>query len=305
MGMDKPRIRFKGYTNAWEQRKLGDVLQTLPFKPFLKEPEQDGKFEIIQQGNDPVIGFANGKPCEDYADTVIFGDHTLSLYKPECPFFVATDGVRIVKGKQKTDGFYLLSLLEKYKPQSEGYKRYYAILADSGCFITTNDNEQERIGAFFRHLDRLITLHQRKCDETKKLKKFILQKMFPKNGMNVPEIRFNGFTDAWEQRKAVDIAEYSKGNGYSKSDLVESGTPIILYGRLYTNYQFVINEVDTFAVPKEGAVYSQGNEVIIFQAANNKRNWQKGRKVSRWYISIIQIYKRYPFHIRQEPSKTK
>ena len=61
----------------------------------------------------------------------------------------------------------------------------------------------------------------------------------------------------------MDIAEYSKGNGYSKSDLTESGTPIILYGRLYTKYQFVINEVDTFAIPKASAVYSQGNEVII------------------------------------------
>lgn len=80
---------------------------------------------------------------------------------------------------------------------------------------------------------------------------------------DTPKIRFRGFTDAWEQRKAVDIAEYSKGNGYSKSDLTEVGTPIILYGRLYTKYQFVINEVDTFATPKDGAIYSQGNEVII------------------------------------------
>ena len=61
----------------------------------------------------------------------------------------------------------------------------------------------------------------------------------------------------------MDIADYSKGNGYSKSDLTEIGTPIILYGRLYTKYQFTIDEVDTFATPKDGSVYSQGNEVII------------------------------------------
>ena len=81
--------------------------------------------------------------------------------------------------------------------------------------------------------------------------------------MGKPKIRFKEFTEDWEQRKAADIAEYSKGNGYSKSDLTEIGTPIILYGRLYTKYQFVINEVDTFAVPKKGAVYSEGNEVIV------------------------------------------
>ena len=78
-----------------------------------------------------------------------------------------------------------------------------------------------------------------------------------------PHLRFAGFDDTWEQRKAVDIADYSKGNGYSKSDLTEIGTPIILYGRLYTKYQFAISEVDTFATPKDGSVYSQGNEVII------------------------------------------
>ena len=79
----------------------------------------------------------------------------------------------------------------------------------------------------------------------------------------VPVIRFQGFTDAWEQRKAIDIAGYSKGNGYSKGDLTDAGTPIILYGRLYTKYQFAISEVDTFAVPRNGAVYSQGDEVIV------------------------------------------
>lgn len=137
------------------------MLQTLPFKPFLKAPEQDGEYEIIQQGNEPVIGFAKGTPCDDFKDTVIFGDHTLSLYKPKHPFFVATDGVRIVKGKKNIDGFYLLSLLERYKPLSEGYKRYYGILADTECFITYNALEQQQIGTFFSRLDNLITLHQR------------------------------------------------------------------------------------------------------------------------------------------------
>ncbi len=177
-GSNVPEIRFAGFTGAWKQRKLGEILQTLPFKPFLKEPEQDGEFEIIQQGNEPVIGFANGKPCEDYADTVIFGDHTLSLYKPKRPFFVATDGVRIVKGKQKINGFYLLTLLEKYKPKSEGYKRYYAILADSKCLITNNDIEQKQIGTFFRHLDHLITLHRHELEELQNIKKTMLEKMF-------------------------------------------------------------------------------------------------------------------------------
>ena len=209
-----PAVRFIGFAEDWEQRKLGDLLQTLPFKQFLKEPEPDGKYEIIQQGNEPVIGFANGTPCGDYKDVVIFGDHTLSLYKPQHPFFVATDGVRIVKGQQDTDGYYLLSLLERYKPQSEGYKRYYSILADTNCITTYNTSEQEKIGVFFKLLDNLITLHQRKYDKLTNVKKSMLEKMFPKNGSNVPEIRFKGFTDAWDQRKLGDVA-----------DIVGGGTP--------------------------------------------------------------------------------
>ena len=123
--------------------------------------------------------------------------------------------------------------------------------------------EQKEIGEYFRNLDNLITLHQRKCDETKQLKKFMLQKMFPKNGEKNPEIRFEGFTDDWEQRKLDTVAKFSKGSGYSKGDLIETGTPIILYGRLYTKYETSISDVDTYVEAKEGSVYSKGGEVIV------------------------------------------
>ena len=81
--------------------------------------------------------------------------------------------------------------------------------------------------------------------------------------MNNPKIRFKGHTDAWEQRKLGEVADFSKGNGYSKGDLCDSGTPIILYGRLYTKYETTIKEIDTFAIPQMGSVYSKGGEVIV------------------------------------------
>lgn len=146
---------------------MGEVLQSLPFKPFIKELEEGGLYEVIQQGNDPVVGFANGDPCKDYKDVVIFGDHTLSVYKPKNPFFVATDGVRIVRGRDNSNGNYLFSLLEKYKPQSEGYKRYYTILVEMNCFDTVNSEEQIKIGHYFSHLDHLLSLHQRKPERSK------------------------------------------------------------------------------------------------------------------------------------------
>ena len=216
-------------TKVWEQRKLGDILRTLSFKLYLKAPEQDGKFEIIQQGNDPIIGFANGEPCDDFKNTVIFGDHTLSLFKPKRPFFVATDGVRILQGINGMDGNYLLSLLERNRPKSEGYKRYYSILADREIFFTDNSDEQTQIGSYFRQLDNIITLHQRKLEKLKNIKKSCLEKMFPKNGEVVPEVRFKGFTDDWEQRKLGDICmEMLAGGDIDKEKIVGQGKyPVI------------------------------------------------------------------------------
>ena len=136
-------------------------------------------------------------------------------------------------------------------------------IKDRRVYFPSERKEQESIADFFSHLNSLLTLHQRKYEKLLNIKKSMLEKMFPKEGEVVPEIRFKGFTGAWEQRKAEELASFSKGAGYSKSDLKESGTPIILYGRLYTKYQLVINHVDTFTTPKENSVFSEGNEVIV------------------------------------------
>ena len=123
--------------------------------------------------------------------------------------------------------------------------------------------EQRSIADVLINIDSLITLHQRKYDKLVAIKRSMLEKMFPREGSRFPEIRFAGFTDPWEQRKLGDLVQFSKGTGYSKGDLRESGTPIILYGRLYTKYETVISEVDTFADAKAGSVYSRGGEVIV------------------------------------------
>ena len=171
---------------------MGEVLRTLPFKPFLKIPDQDGKYEIIQQGNEPIIGYANGEPCEDFRNIVIFGDHTLSLYKPKQPFFVATDGVRILQGTNDMDGYYLLSLLEGNSPKSEGYKRYYSILVDREVLFTENYYEQVKIGLYFKQLDNLITLHQCKYNYLLRLKDCIFSIIVK---------------TTWEQRKLNKISD--------------------------------------------------------------------------------------------------
>lgn len=129
--------------------------------------------------------------------------------------------------------------------------------------VSQNLEEQRKIGEYFTNLDHLITLHQCKLDQLKTLKKYFLQNMFPAKGEKVPRIRFKGFTGDWEQRKLEDLASFSKGSGYSKSDLQASGTPIVLYGRLYTKYETVIKDIDTFVDALADSVYSQGGEVIV------------------------------------------
>jgi len=123
--------------------------------------------------------------------------------------------------------------------------------------------EQTQIGRYFRELDRLIGLQQRKHDKLVTLKKAMLQKMFPQPGTTTPEIRFKGFSGEWVEKKLGGLATFSKGQGYSKSDLTGTGTPIVLYGRLYVAYQTEIAEVDTFVTEKKGSIKSTGKEVVV------------------------------------------
>lgn len=113
-------------------------------------------------------------------------------------------------------------------------------LKNIDLILPQRSDERIKIGQYFKNLDHLITLHQWKHYRIKKI-----------------------INSAWEQRKLDDVAEFSKGNGYSKGDLIEVGTPIILYGRLYTKYETSISDVDTYVEAKEGSVYSKGGEVIV------------------------------------------
>ena len=124
-------------------------------------------------------------------------------------------------------------------------------------------DEQEKIVQSLNEVQLLMTAETKVVNKMKFVKNGCLSKMFPKNDATVPEMRLPGFTDTWEQRKLDDVAEFSKGSGYSKGDLIESGTPIVLYGRLYTNYETIISDVDTFVEAKDGSVYSKGGEVIV------------------------------------------
>lgn len=172
-----PNIRFANYHEDWEQRKLGEVLRSHPLRTYLAEPIYGGEYEVIQQGDNPIIGTANGKPFAEYYSVILFGDHTVSLFKPQKPFFVATDGVKIISA-DNFDGNYLFTTLERYKPESQGYKRHFTILKNIDFCFTENKNEQIKIGTFFKQIEETISLQERKLKNLKIVKSAFLQKMF-------------------------------------------------------------------------------------------------------------------------------
>ncbi len=279
--MNTPNIRFKGYTDPWEQRKFGDEfklsqgLQVPVEEQFAEQLENTEQFiriiDVTQESEPPRYVYNPTGKGRVKTDDIFFvrygavgtigygynGVIANNLFKAE-PLFKACN-MFLFQLFSGTD--FNKKLKEMSASTSMPAVNFGAL--NNLTFSIPSYEEQNKIGEYFAQLDNLITLHQRKCDETKELKKYMLQKMFPQKGQSVPEIRFDGYTDPWEQRKLGELASFSKGSGYSKSDLTDIGTPIILYGRLYTKYETVISEVDTFADAKSGSVYSKGGEVIV------------------------------------------
>ena len=277
-----PNIRFKGFTDDWEQRKLGEIITeyketvdsdcTLPILTSSKTEGvilQEEHFGRKQQHDITGYNILPRNYCT-YRNRSDGVDFTFNINKC-CDKGIISKFYPVFSGKN-SDVFFLSLVLNNseevvheiaYTCTGTGQKVLSFLDLQKMKVRVPNFDEQKEIAAYFESLDHLITLHQRKCDETKKLKKFMLQKMFPKKDEKKPEIRFAGFTDDWEQRKLDTVAKFSKGSGYSKGDLIEFGTPIILYGRLYTKYETSISDVDTYVEAKEGSIYSKGGEVIV------------------------------------------
>ena len=267
-----PKLRFKEFSDDWEQRKLGEVLKyEQPGAYIVDSTDYDDSFEtpVLTAGQSFILGYTNETDGIKYASpsnpVIIFDDFTTSSHFVDFPFKVKSSAMKLLTLKDEKDDIYCInSILENVDYIPAAHERHWiSIFSEFDVTVPTSNGEQKKIGDFFRKLDNLITLHQRKLEKLRGLKKAYLEKMFPKKGTLYPELRFSGFTDAWEQRKLEDMASFSKGSGYSKSDLIDSGTPLILYGRLYTKYETVITEVDTYAEEKKGSVFSKGGEVIV------------------------------------------
>lgn len=279
-----PNIRFKGFTDDWEQRKLSECAGfrrgSFP-QPYGNKEWYDG------EGAMPFVQVA------DVADDMKLVDDTkqkisklaqpMSVYADKGSVLVTLQGsigrVAITQYGAFVDRTVLI--FDKYNQDID--KTFWAYIikekfidearkAPGGTIKTItkealsdfdlmlpNYDEQKKLGAFLVSIDNLITLHQRKCDETKKLKKFMLQKMFPKKNEKKPEIRFAGFTDDWEQRKLIDYLEVSseknRDNRFTKDDVLSvSGEYGIVNQIEFQGRSFAGASVSNYGVVENGDV---------------------------------------------------
>ena len=262
-----PEIRFKGFTEAWEQRKLGEVFESLQNNtlsraelslsqgnaksvhygdilvkygevlnigeeqlPMIADDAVIAKFKssFLQNGDVIVADTAEDETvgkCAEIAglqgENVISGLHTI----PYRPLFKFASGYLGYYMNSAAYHNQLLPLMQGIKVTSISK----SAMQNTDIVYPKSLDEQKQIGEYFRNLDRLITLHQRKGEKLRNVKKSMLEKMFPKNGSNVPEIRFKGFTEAWEQRKLGEVAtEMIAGGDVDKELILEEGRyPVI------------------------------------------------------------------------------
>ena len=240
--MENPKIRFKGFTKDWEQRKLIDVCDYVDYRGKTPTKTDSGVFLVTAKNvKDGYIDYGVSQEYiseDDYEEVMHRG-------KPEIgDVLITTEAPCGNVAQVNRADIALAQRIIKYRGQSNivdnTYLKYYLLSPEFQNILNAKSSggtvkgikgsilhqqeikypkyeEQFKIGSYFNNLDHLITLHQRKCEQTKKLKKYMLQKMFPQNGAKVPEIRFDGFTYDWEQRKLADVVD-SVDTGKSKFD---------------------------------------------------------------------------------------
>ena len=256
-----PQIRFAGFTDAWEQRKLSDMVERVTRKNENLESELpltiSAQYGLIDQNeffdkriaSRDVSGYYLLKKGEFAYNKSTSSDAPWGAVKRLDRYEMGVLSTLYIVFALKEDGNIDSDFLVSYYDTDCWHKGVQAIAAEGArnhgllnitpadyfetvLTVPSNVKEQHQIGTFFAKLDSLITLHQRKCDALQKFKKSMLQKMFPQNGESVPEIRFAGFTDAWEQRKVGELTVES-----SEYTTLEAGFPLLTSSRNGLMYQ--------------------------------------------------------------------
>ena len=201
---------------AWEQRKLGELFDYEQPQPYIvRGTEYDDSFPtpVLTAGQSFVLGYTNEKQGIKMASpehpVIIFDDFTTSSHFVDFPFKVKSSAMKLLTLRDKNEDIHFAyQVLQNIAYTPVSHERHWiSKFATFATLMPECKSEMQAIGHFMSNLDGLITLHQRKYDKLVIFKKSMLEKMFPKDGESVPEIRFAGFTDPWEQRKLGEIAD--------------------------------------------------------------------------------------------------
>ncbi len=261
-----PELRFKGFTDDWEERKLNENVENIgtgrsSFKAGLDYSEQT-PYEVL--GSTSVISYSDSfDHSGNFVLTARVGANAGNLYKHSGNVKIS-DNTVYIQSKNLEFIFYLLA---KYDLKKLAFGTGQPLIKASELknlklFFPKTFGEQQKIGSYFKQLDETIALHQRKLDLLKEQKKGYLQKMFPKNGAKVPELRFAGFADDWEERKLGDIAPLRGGFAFKSSKFRNTGVPIVRISNILSSgevggdfaYYDEQDKDDKYILPDKSAV---------------------------------------------------
>ena len=273
--MENPKIRFKGYTKDWEQRKLGDEAEEILAGGDIDKEKavDDGVYPIYANAltNDGIVGYYDDYYRVKAPAVTVTGRGEVGRARARMIDF--TPVVRLLAVRSNHDCYFLENAINNHKVvvESTGVPQLTVPQLSSYDICFPKDIvEEKKIGTYFNQLDRLITLHQRKCEQTKKLKKYMLQKMFPQNGEKVPEIRFDGFTYDWEQRKLGELGSLKNGMNFSK-EAMGHGFPFINLQNIFGNNVIDVNKLELAdATEKQLLEYSLLKGDVLFVRSSVK-----------------------------------
>lgn len=317
---DIPRVRFKGFTEAWEKRKFGTMFKRRMernngqfdntrwisvAKMYFQEPDKvtsnniDTRTYVMRRGDIAFEGHSNAEykygrfVANDIGDGVISELFPIYMHidnYDEAYWKYAIQIEEIMAPK-------LLKCIEISYTSSNKLDEDFFLKEE---ILVPSLDEQQQIGNFFRSLNHLITLHQHKCDETKELKKYMLQKMFPKNGKKIPEIRFAGFTDNWKKRKFEEIAIRVSTTGTSSKEV-----PSVEYEDVVSEQGLINKDITQKEIIKVGIRFSS-EDVLYGKLRPYLHNWLnpdfKGIAVGDWWVlKPVHSNKNFLYRLIQTP----
>lgn len=288
--MMEPKIRLNGFSGEWENTSLGQAAFDFKYGINAAAKEYDGhnKYLRITDIDDSSREFCYEDLTSPNTDLTNCNDYLMKVGD----IVVARTGASVgktYKYREKDGTVYFAGFLIRftanndydsdfvfYNTLTKGYDKHIKLVSQrsgqpgvnvselqSFAFNAPSLPEQRALATFFTSLDNQISAAEKRLASLKQVKAASLQAMFPQEGETTPKLRFKGCEGEWKKVKLGECGTFSKGKGYSKADICAEGTPIILYGSMYTNYSTIIDKVDTYAKMNDGAVLSKGGEIII------------------------------------------